>query len=415
MTPSAERHPEARRPLGECGGALALVCSVFFVNLSSRAVLAPLMPAVERDLGIGHGQAGSLFLLLSVGYCVGLLGSGFVSARLTHHVTISLSSLAVGGVLVGLAASRGLAGLWAGTAALGAVAGLYLPSGVATVTALVAPRDWGKALAIHELAPNLALTVAPLAAEGLLGWTSWRGALGIFGVAALSVGAGFALMGRGGRFRGEEPSRRAVGALASSPRFWVLLLLFALGLAATIGLYAVLPLYLTAGLGLPRGDANRLVAASRACGLVTVLAAGWLSDRLGPRRAMASVLAASGAATLWLAAVPAAWVAPAVIVQAIPGAWFFPAAFAALARVGPLAVAFSVPLAMVLGGGVVPAVVGLLGERGSFGGGIALVGALMLLGAGLALGLREESKDSTAGAVPLEPSPSPAKEPERHG
>lgn len=372
------------RPLGRCAGALALVCAVFFVNLSSRAVLAPLMPTVERELGIGHGQAGVLFLLLSLGYCAGLLGSGFANARLSHRATISLSSLALGGTLLSLASSRGLPGLQLGTFALGVTAGLYLPSGIATVTALVEPQDWGKALAIHELAPNLALTLAPLVAEALLSWTTWRGTLAAFGVAALVAGVAFGVLDRGGRFRGEAPSRRALGTLVCSARFWILLLLFALALGATIGLYAVLPLYLTSDLGLARGKANGLLALSRVAGLVTVLWSGWLSDRLGPRRAMASVLAASGLSTLFLAAAPAGWVAAAVILQAMPGAWFFPAAFAALSAISPLAVSFAVPVAMVLGGGVVPALVGSLGERGAFGSGIALIGGFMLLGALLA-------------------------------
>jgi NNP family nitrate/nitrite transporter-like MFS transporter len=356
------------------------------------------MPAVERDLGIGHGQAGSLFLLLSLGYCGGLLGSGFVNSLLSHRATITLSSAALGAVLLTLQVSRGLGDLQLGTLALGAVAGLYLPSGIATVTALVDPRDWGKALAIHELAPNLALTVAPLAAEGLLAWTTWRGALGTFAAGALLVAAAFAVLGRGGQFRGEPPSRRALGPLVSSARFWMLLLLFALGLSATLGLYAVLPLYLTAGLGLGRGAANGLLALARALSLVTVLGSGWFADRVGPRKAMVWVLAASGTVTLLLAAAPRSWVALAVILQALPGAWFFPAAFSALSAVGPLAVSFAVPLAMVLGGGVVPALIGVLGQRGAFATGIALIGGTMLLGAVLVSRLDREPARGDAGA-----------------
>jgi NNP family nitrate/nitrite transporter-like MFS transporter len=72
---------------------------------------------------------------------------------------------------------------------LGAGAGLYLPSGIATLTGLVAPRHWGKAIAIHELAPNLDFVTAPLLSEALLNWTSWRGVLILFGIGSIAAGA----------------------------------------------------------------------------------------------------------------------------------------------------------------------------------------------------------------------------------
>jgi NNP family nitrate/nitrite transporter-like MFS transporter len=173
------------------------------------------------------------------------------------------------------------------------------------------------------------------------------------------------------------------------PRFWALLALFALGLAATVGLFSVLPLYLTAELGLGRTQANGLVALSRGAGLVTVLASGWLSDRLGPRRAMSWVLVLTGVATLALAGASRSWVGVAVVLQAVPGSWFFPAAFVALAAVSPLAVSFAVPFAMVLGGGAVPALIGFLGAAGHFRVGVALIGGLLVLGGLLAARLRD--------------------------
>ncbi len=36
--------------------ALVLLTSIFFVNFSARIFLAPLMPAVESDLGISHAE-----------------------------------------------------------------------------------------------------------------------------------------------------------------------------------------------------------------------------------------------------------------------------------------------------------------------------------------------------------------------
>ena len=48
--------------------ALLFMAGIFFINFLSRIILAPLLPAIETDLHIGHGEAGAFFLLISLGY-----------------------------------------------------------------------------------------------------------------------------------------------------------------------------------------------------------------------------------------------------------------------------------------------------------------------------------------------------------
>jgi NNP family nitrate/nitrite transporter-like MFS transporter len=81
----------------------------------------------------------------------------------------------VGGSLLAISLSDTLWGIQSGLILLGLSAGLYFPSGIATLTAMVNSKDWGKALGIHQVAPNLAFVAAPLLAEGLMLWFSWRG------------------------------------------------------------------------------------------------------------------------------------------------------------------------------------------------------------------------------------------------
>ena len=69
------------------------------------------MPKIEEELGIAHAAAGSFFLLISTGYFITLLGSGFFSSRLTHRRTIILSGAVLGAALLGTSFIGGLFGI----------------------------------------------------------------------------------------------------------------------------------------------------------------------------------------------------------------------------------------------------------------------------------------------------------------
>jgi NNP family nitrate/nitrite transporter-like MFS transporter len=341
------------------------------------------MPTVERDLNIGHGEAGSLFLFISLGYCLGLLGSGFVSSRFTHRRTIILSSMAVGGSLIAVSLSFTHWWIRLGLILLGLSAGLYLPSGIATLTAIVNSRDWGKALAVHELAPNLGFIAAPLLAEGIMIWFSWRGVVALAGGAAFVVGLAFARFGSGGAFSGETPNTKTLRVLLARPSFWIMIALFSMGIGATLGVYTMLPLYLVAERGLERGWANTLVALSRIAGLGVVFLAGWATDQLGPKRSLKGIFLATGIATMLLGMVRRGWIIPVLFLQPVLAGCFFPAGFAALSKIGPpqvrsIAVSLTVPVAFFIGGGAIPAGIGIMGEGGSFPLGITLVGLLLM-------------------------------------
>lgn len=384
-------------------GPILFLTLLFFLNFQSRIIIAPLLPAIEQDLGISHGQAGSLFLLISIGYFTTLLVSGFFSSRLLHRRTIVLSSACLGAALFAIAFSRGLWGIRVGLIAVGMAAGLYLPSGIASITALVNPRHWGKALAIHELAPNLSFVAAPLLAEVMLGWFSWRKALVLLGSLTLLASLAFSRFGRGGDFPGQAPSFGAMKTLFRLPAFWTMMVLFTLGISATMGIYTMLPLYLVSEHGIDRSLANGLVGLSRVLSVGMAFLSGWANDRLGPKRTLVAVFLLSGTTTLLLGAVQGSWLIVSVFIQPVMAVCFFPPAFAALSAIGPpgtrnVAVSLTVPAAFVLGGGVMPLLIGVMGDRGSFATGILIVGGLILTGVLFAASLRLSQREEQASA-----------------
>ena len=368
-------------------GPVVFLVLIFLLNFVSRIIFAPLLPAIEKELGISHGQAGFFFFLISTGYLSGLLGSGFLSSRTTHRRTILISGSGVGIALMILSFTNSLRAMHAGLFGLGLAAGLYMPSAIATITALVDQRHWGKAIAVHELAPNLAFFIGPFVAELFLSRGSWRAALGALGIASVVIAVTYCRFGKGGRFSGESPASTAVSSLVRTPAFWIMLVLFGLAVSSTIGVYAMLPLYLVSERRLETSWANALTALSRSYGPISGVLGGWVSDRLGPKRTMLVSLIFTGILTLLLGWVGDTWIGAVVILQPALAVWFFPAGFAALAVIAPpqarnLAVAFTIPFGYVIGGGAIPTLIGVMGDAGSFAIGFMTTG-ILIIGAGI--------------------------------
>lgn len=361
------------------------------------------MITIEKDFNLGHGEAGSLFLLISAGYCVSILFSGFVSARLFHKKTIALSAMSVGASVLVIAFTESPWGIRLALLAVGLSAGLYLPSGLATITAIVAPENWGKGLAIHELAPSLAFVAAPVLAEVFLRWWSWRSLLASLGFTSILLGFSYYHFSKGEDFKGEAPSFSNLGLFITNPSFWIMVVQFIMGIGASLGVYTMVPLYLVHERGMTQGMVNTFMALSKVSAVFITLIAGWIVDRLGPKNAMISFLLISGILTVLLGLAPESGIILVMFIQQALVGCFFPAGFAVLSRIGPakarnMVVSLTMPLAFLTGGGVIPTGIGIVAELSSFSVGMIFVGGLVL--AGVTLARRLKLPDDPGKVVP---------------
>jgi len=367
--------------------ALFALTGIFFLNFITRIILAPFLIFILEDFQLTKAQAGELFLLLSLGYSVALLGSTFVSSRIDHRKVAIISALGISACLCLAALSPSILWLRLSLLSTGLFGGLYFPSGFALLTSMVHPKHWGKAIAIHEIAPNLSFVAAPLLAEIFirtgLGWRWMLVFVGAYALVALFL---FTRFCRTGRERSLRPNPSGYLRVVANPGFWVLILFFSLAIGSTQGIFAQTPLYLITAHDFDSATANYLLSISRLSGIFLVFWAGMLVDRLGIKRALLIFMSLTGLFTMALGFFSGSLLVASVIIQPTMACCYFPAGFAALSRAfspeeRPIAISLIVPSAVLAGGGLIPTMLGYFGDKDMFSTGFVILGAVIAMSA----------------------------------
>ena len=358
---------------------------LFFLGFLARLFLGPLMPVIEKDLAFSHTQAGTIFFCISSGYTFTLLFSGFIASKLDHRRTILCSGLGILCATLIMANAHSLAWLRIGALVAGMAAGIYFPSGLATITNLVPRRKVGWALGIHEMAPNLSFVVAPLMAEGLLLFTSWRGAPVLLFAMTVVMLIVFMKAGPGRGFKGEALKISIIKELATDSRLWGTSLVISLGVATSLGTFSMLPLYLVFEQDVERTTVNLILPIARLLCLGPAFAAGLISDRIGAVKTVGIFLGLTGLATIMLGLAHGNLLWVMIFVQPLATVCLFAPSFSLLAldfdpRVRNVAVALATGVSMVVGTGLFPIGIGYLGEKGHFDVAFMSLGACCLAG-----------------------------------
>jgi len=375
---------------------ILLLVFVFFFLFTSRMIYSPLLISIEKSLGLGHAQAASFFLFITIGYAGMLIFSGFVAAAIGHRATILLSALVAILGLIAVSLSSTLWGIRASLIIIGVGSGLYFPSGIPTLTSLVEEKDEGKVFALHEIGPNSSFVIAPIAAVFALRFLNWQGILLVLACIGTAAGLLFLIFARGGRFHGKPPHLANARLILTKSSFWIMAGLFTFGAGAAIGVFAMMPTYLVAERGMNAELVNTLVGLSRLSSLVIIFVAGYLVDRFGARRIISVVMLAAGVATVGLSIPFRPLLIAAVFLQPVLIACFFPAGFPLISRIAPpemhnLTISFLFPIGYAFGPGLVPLLLGLLGDRLSFAVGFLMYGILLMASAILPYFLKLET------------------------
>jgi len=358
---------------------------LFFLTFISRFIFSPLMPEIVRSLSIDQGQAGSVFFTGSLGAFAGSIASGWIATRLKHKWTMVFAIILSGSALVFLYFFTSLPAVRGTMLVMGLAAGMLMPSCVATITAIVSTGDWGKALAVQQMAPPLALLLGPMIIVVFESWFTWTTTLAYLGCFIILVGLLFAWFGNMGDFPGDPPNISLLKTILCQKSFWLMIILFSLGIGAQIGIYTMLPLYLITERNLAGDSANTILGFSQVSALFMTFVSGWITDRIGEKRTIFIFLFLSGIVTLLIGSLSGSWLKVMVFLQPAMIVCYFPPGFAALSRIvqpnlRSLASTFGPPVAFVLGSGVMPIFLGYMGDNYSIGLGIIIVGGIIIAG-----------------------------------
>jgi NNP family nitrate/nitrite transporter-like MFS transporter len=377
------------------GGALGflfLLWSLWFFNFSGRIIFSPILPLIEDEFMVTHARATSIFIFQSIGYAFAMTLSGFYSGRVGFKKTIVFSFAVLACVCFCVPFVKTFSVFYLIILVNGFSAGIYMPSIMPLIREHFVERNWGKAISIYDSAASISIFTIPFIVLFLLRYFHWRGIFGILGVAVLIIAILFALKGE--ELKINEPHATVFRDLITRKSLWMMVTIMSVVMGANMGIYYILPLFLTKELSLGIGYANGLLGVSRLGGIGVAILCGFLIDRFNLRKIMFILMIISGVLTILLGTASTAFIGIVLFLQAIFITGIMPISFVCLARLFAretisMAIGLIIPLATLLGTGLIPYLLGLSGDLLSFRFGIIALGVLLILMSWLALSMRD--------------------------
>ncbi len=370
---------------------LFLFWGLWYLNFSSRAVLSPLMPIIEDEFAITHALAGSIFTFLSIGFTITLLLTALVAARIGYKKCIALGFLISAVSLFSLKCVATFTSLALAAFFLGLGAGFYIPSAIPLLTEIFEPKNWGKAISLHDTGATFSVLSIPVLTAIAVRFLHWRTLLVILGASCLVLLVIFWVFSPD-----PHPQREKQIQFTRVLRrrdLWIIAVPWFFATANSLGLYNLIPLFLVKEKGIDLGLANTIFGLSRIGGLIASVLVGFLVDRFGAKRIILAVLLTTALSTVGIAVSP---IFPLLIVmlaiQATVSAGFFPAAFVAISKLTDLNergifTGITTAFGVVFGLGLTPAILGATADSWGFQPGILVLGVLTVFSCGLIRGL----------------------------
>ncbi len=387
MTTSVIRKSTEPRPFAQAWPWVVFLTFLFYCNYTARTLLSPLLVYIEQDLNISHSQSTSLLLMQGIGFAISQALTGVLVSFFSPARVVSVSTIAVGFFLVPLPLVNSLEWAWVFFFCFGMSAGVYLGSSIAILGTLVRTEDWGKAIGVHELAPNLGFIFLPIIAQVGLLFTDWRGVFTIVGTMAIISGCTFLRWGKGGETCTNNPSLKGNLFLLTQRNSWIYCLWFIIGMLGEFAIYSVLQLFLVREINFSPEYANLWLFISRLATPLFVLFGGWACDHYKPEKVIFTSFTLH-AISLFIMGLSSDTIVVliGVCIQPLSIAILFPAIFKVMSFYTPMAhqpalTSMIMPVAALVFGGLFPWLLGICGQYYSFALGYVFAGIISAISA----------------------------------
>ncbi len=365
---------------------------LWFSTFVIRIVFAPILPLVEDEFEINHAMSSSMFLFLSAGYGTAVLVAGFFSGKFGYKKSIvfSLGLLGLVAFLVPLVQTFYL--LYVFAFVIGFSVGFYLPAAIPLITEYYSEKNWGRAIAIHDTGAPTAIFATPFVALFLLHFFHWRGIFVV--LACIYLVSSIVFWFVSSEVKVISPPKTIFGDLIKIKSLWLMAFLWIFGAGSNIGLYSIVPLYLTKELQLDIGRANAILGFSRLGAIGMAIGCGLLMHRFNLRKIMSTVLIITGVLTVLMGLVSVRYIGVVLFLQAFFVTAYFPAGLVAIAKtfsreMRSLATGIILGVSIVSGAGIIPYLLGVSADAISFRLGITVLGILTALSSKLVFNLKE--------------------------
>jgi FSR family fosmidomycin resistance protein-like MFS transporter len=269
-------------------GLVPLFVLAHFSHHVLTALTVPLLPFIRNDFALDYTQSGWVVSAFALAYGFGQLPAGWLADRAGTRfvITVSISGVALAGLLVGL--SQTFIMIVVSLALMGLAGGGYHPAAAPLISMSVEPRNLGRALGFHIVGGSATYFLAPLIGVAIA--TAWGWRVTYIGIAVPTFFFGilfYYILSRIQDREAEKPVlvKHTCGEEKTSQLPWRSLVAFvglsAFSAAITSSIIAFIPLFMIDHFGVSKKTAAVFLAIIYSAGLWAAPLGGWLSDRIG--------------------------------------------------------------------------------------------------------------------------------------
>ncbi len=273
----------------------------WLVSYIDRSLMPMALPLIGQEFHLSPTVTGAVISAFFLGYAAMQIPGGMLADRIGARNSITLGVALWSGFSLLTGAAVSLANLMIVRVCFGLGEGLHPPAAFKALSAWFPPGERARANGLVMSSNTLGPMIAPILFAALMGAYGWRSAFYIVSIPGFLVALGVYWLLRDrpsehprvsteelAEIGNDEDAQRKIpfSELLKYPALWRLFFIYMTWDVTWWGFQAWLPSYLFKVRGFSLSNTGFVTALPYAAGFIGVLAAAWIADRTGKRRAV---------------------------------------------------------------------------------------------------------------------------------